>query len=105
MSLPTAPIVAAGIIGGYAAGRVTKIRPLGGAVLAAAGAAAGKQWAQDAGPTGAAVLSAIYTSAFGLSHPLAKKIGPWPSVFVAAGASAAAAWLISDRKRAQPVTA
>jgi hypothetical protein len=101
MSVPTAPIVATGIIGGYLVARVTKIRPLGGAVLGIAGAAAGREWATSAGPQSAAVLSTIYTSAFALSHPLAKKIGPWPSVLVAAGTSAAAAWLIADRKRPQ----
>ena len=101
MALPTAPIVAVGIIGGYAAGRVTGLRPLGGAVLAAAGAAAGKQWAQTAGPVNAAVLSGVYTAAFGVSHPLSKKIGAWPAVFVAAGISAGASWLLADRNRAQ----
>ena len=46
-------------------------------------------------------LSVVYLGGFGASHPLAKKIGPWPSVLVAAGTSAAAAWLIADRKRPQ----
>ena len=44
----------------------------------------------------AALLTGAYTAAFGLSHPLAKKIGAWPAVFTAAGASAAAAYLLSD---------
>jgi hypothetical protein len=105
MSIPTAPIVATGIIGGYLVARTTKIRPLGGAVLGIAGAAAGREWAQTAGPTGAAVLSAVYTTAFGVSHPLAKKIGPWPAVLTAAGTSAAAAWLLSDRKRVRAASA
>ena len=35
----TAPIAAAGLVGGYYVARETGIRPLGGVVLAAAGAA------------------------------------------------------------------
>lgn len=38
--IPTAPIAAAGLVGGYATARFTKKRQLGGVVLAAAGAAA-----------------------------------------------------------------
>ena len=32
------------------------------------------------------------------SHPLAKRIGPWPAVLAAAGTSAAASWVLSDRR-------
>ncbi|MGB3302674.1 hypothetical protein [Gordonia sp. (in: high G+C Gram-positive bacteria)] len=81
------PLVAAGLIGGFAAARYSGKRPLGGVVLAAAGAAAGRRWL----PRGAAVtgaLSATYLGAFGISHPLAKKLGAWPSVLVMAGAAA-----------------
>jgi hypothetical protein len=98
MAVPTAPIVAGALVGGYLVARETKIRPLGGAVLAAGGLLAGRQWTKNAGPVGTAALSAIYLGGFGASHPLAKKIGPWPAVLAAAGASAAAAWLLSDRK-------
>jgi hypothetical protein len=44
------------------------------------------------------VLLAVYAAAFGGSHPLAKRIGPWPAVLTAAGASGAASWLLADRK-------
>src|SRR3954451_19820728 len=98
MALPTAPIVAGSLIGGYLVARETKVRPLGGAVLAAGGIAAGRQWLRTAGPAGTAVLAGIYLGGFGASHPLAKKIGAWPAVFTAAGASAAASWALSDRK-------
>jgi hypothetical protein len=46
----------------------------------------------------AAILGAVYFGAFGVSHPLAKKIGPWPSVLTVAAVSAAAAWALSDRR-------
>lgn len=98
MKIPTAPIVAAGLLGGYYVARETEIRPLGGAVLAAAGVTAGRQWLRSAGPVGTGVLAAVYLGGFGASHPLAKKIGAWPAVATAAGASAASSWLISDRR-------
>jgi hypothetical protein len=95
--IPTAPIVAAGLIGGYLVARETEIRPLGGAVLAVAGIAAGRQWLRTSGPVGAGVLTAVYLGGFGASHPLAKKIGPWPAVISVASLSAGASWLVSDR--------
>jgi hypothetical protein len=99
MAIPTAPIVAASLVGGYLVARETKIRPLGGAVLAAGGLIASRQWAKTAGPVGAAVLNGVYYGSFGVSHPLAKKIGAWPAVLTVAAVSAGAAWVLSDRKR------
>ena len=96
--IPTAPIVAASLVGGYLVARETKIRPLGGAVLLAGGALSTRRWVAQAGPGAAIGLNAVYLASFGLSHPLAKKIGAWPAVLTAAGASAAAAWLVSDRR-------
>src|SRR6476620_6543384 len=98
MAIPTAPVVAGSIVGGYVVARTTKIRPLGGAVLAVGGFVAQRQW-RKSGAVNAAVLSAVYYGAFGVSHPLAKKIGPWPSVLTVASVAAAAAWVLSDRKR------
>lgn len=90
---PSVPAVAVGLIGGYATARYSGTRPLGGAVLAAAGVAAGSQWVKR-GPAVTAVLSVAYLGAFGASHPLAKKIGAWPSVLavtaLATGLTAAA---------------
>lgn len=100
MALPTAPIVAGSLIGGYLVARETKIRPLGGAVLAAGGAICAREWSRKVGPGGAAVLAAVYLGAFGASHPLAKKIGAWPAVFTAAGVSAGTAWVVSDHRAA-----
>ena len=97
MKIPTAPIVAAGLIGGYLVARETEIRPLGGVVLAVAGITAGRQWLRTSGPVGSGALTAIYLGSFGASHPLAKKIGAWPAVITAASLSAGASWLLSDR--------
>lgn len=98
MSIPTAPLVVVGLVGGFAAARFTGNRPVGGAVLAAAGAAAATGWAQKVGPVGAAALTTVYVGAFGLSHPLAKKIGAWPSVGVVTAVAATAA-AVADARR------
>ncbi len=98
MRVPTAPIVAGSLVGGYLVARETKVRALGGAVLAAGGALAGREWVRSVGPVGAAALGAVYLGGFGASHPLAKKIGPWPAVLSVAGVSAAAAYVVSDRR-------
>jgi hypothetical protein len=97
MAIPTAPVVAASLIGGYVVARQSGNRALGGAVLSVGGAIASRQWRKNAGPAGTAILHGIYLGSFGLSHPLAKKIGAWPAVLSAAGVSAAFAWLLSDR--------
>ena len=76
---PTVPVVAAGLVGGYATARFSGVRPLGGVVLAAAGAYCTREWAKQS-PVVAAGLLTTYLGAFGASHPLAKKIGAWPSV-------------------------
>jgi hypothetical protein len=53
---------------------------------------------KTSGPITTAVLSGIFYGGFGLSHPLAKKIGAWPSVFTVAGVAAAASYALNDRK-------
>ena len=65
-------------------------------MLAAGGFVAQRQWAKHAGPMNAAILGAVYYGAFGVSHPLAKRIGPWPAVLTVAAVSAAAAWALRD---------
>lgn len=94
----TAPIAAAGLVGGYYVARETGIRPLGGVVLAAAGAAAGRGWYAKGGAGTAAALSAVYLGGFGASHPLAKKVGAWPSVLGVAAVAAGASYLLVDRR-------
>ncbi|WP_407079917.1 hypothetical protein [Arthrobacter zhaoxinii] len=98
MSLLTPLITTAGLIGGYKTARSTGNRQLGGAVLAAAGAGAFALWKRDAGTGTAAALTAGYVAAFGLSHPLAKKMGAWPAVYTVTGAVAAAS-LVFGRRR------
>ena len=80
----TAAVVATGLIGG--------------AFLGAAGLYAGRSWLANGGPLVTAGLSALYIGAFGASHPLAKKIGAWPSVLTVTALTSGAAHLLSDRK-------
>lgn len=96
--VPAAVIAAGGLVGGYGVARWTKKRPLGGVALAAAGAVAAREWERKAGKKAAAALSGAYVAAFAGSHPLAKKVGAWPSVFAVAGVVAAASWAVADRR-------
>jgi hypothetical protein len=94
---PTAPVVATGLLGGYAIARFSGRRELGGLFLAACGAWSARRWNEIGGPALAAGLGLTYAAAFGASHPLAKRIGAWPSVLaVTAAASGAAA--LADRR-------
>ncbi|MEU0333125.1 hypothetical protein [Streptomyces sp. NPDC006193] len=96
--IPSSIVAATGLVGGYGVARWTRKRQLGGAVLAVAGAAAAQQWRRRAGGPAAGALTAAYVAAFAGSHPLAKKVGAWPSVLGVAGAVALASWAVADRK-------
>lgn len=97
-SVRTAPLVSLGLLGGYLTARETGIRPLGGVLLGAAGAYAGRTWLAKRGAAVTAGLSALYVLGFGLSHPLAERIGPWPSVLSVTAAAATASYLLVDRQ-------
>lgn len=96
LPVPSAAVVAASLVGGYAAARASGVRALGGAVLLAGGAAAAHHW-NSKGPAVLIGLSGLYLGAFGLSHPLAKKIGAWPAVLTAAGVAGGVTWAVADR--------
>ncbi|MBV2354424.1 hypothetical protein KUM39_08610 [Streptomyces sp. J2-1] len=96
--VPSSLVAAGGLVGGYGVARWSGRREWGGAVLAVAGAAAHLQWRRRAGGTAAQVLTGAYVVAFGASHPLAKKVGAWPSVLGVAGAVALASWAVADRR-------
>jgi hypothetical protein len=97
-TVSTAPLAALGLIGGYLIARESGIRPLGGVLLGAAGVYAGRTWLAKREPGVTAALSAIYVLGFGLSHPLAKKIGAWPAVLSVTAVSAGASWALSDSR-------
>jgi hypothetical protein len=98
MRLPTAAITASSLIGGWQLARRTGNRPLGGVVLAGGGALAGREWARRTSPVVTATLVATYVGAFGVSHPLAKRIGAWPSVLAVSALTAAASYAVADRR-------
>lgn len=100
--IPTWAWTTAGLIGGYGLARATGVRALGGVVLLGAGAAAAHTWWLRKGPAQTAALSAVYVLGFGLSHPLAKRIGAWPSVLTVTAVSGAAGWALVDRRADQP---
>jgi hypothetical protein len=87
-------VSAAGLVGGFAVARYTGRRNAGGAVFAVAGAWCAREWARCSGGVAAAGLSALYLTAMGGSHPLAKRLGAWPSVLAVATVTAAASELV-----------
>ena len=94
----TAAVTAVGLVGGWLTARETGVRPLGAVLLGAAGLLAGRTWLRRDGMATTALLATAYVGAFGASHPLAKRIGPWPAVLAVTGAASGAAWAMSDRR-------
>ena len=84
-----------GLAGGFAVARRTGRRELGGALFAAAGAWCARDWYRASGPAAAAGLSTLYVAAMGGSHPLAKRIGAWPSVAAVTAVTVATAELVT----------
>jgi hypothetical protein len=97
--MPTAPVAAGSLVAGYLVARETGVRPLGVVVLALGAAWCARAWIRDSGRGTAGALLALYIASFGASHPLAKKIGAWPSVLAVSAVAGGAAWAASDRRR------
>lgn len=97
--VPTAAVAAGSLIGGFLVARETGVRPLGGGVLLAGGAWCTREWLRSRGPVVAGSLLLVCVGAFGVSHPLAKRVGAWPSVIGVSACAAAAAWSLADRER------
>ena len=99
MAIPSTALLAAGsLIAGFAVAQSTGVRPLGGAVLLVGGVVCAVQWWRTVGPARTTALIVTYLGAFALSHPLAKVIGAWPSVLTVSVVTAAAIWLVRDRR-------
>ncbi|MET0873061.1 MAG: hypothetical protein ABWX89_12090 [Paeniglutamicibacter terrestris] len=92
-------LVKAGLLLGYKVARDTGNRQAGGAIFGTCGLAAFTIWKNDAGAARACALTGMYLAAFGASHPLAKKIGPWPAVFVVTGAMALASMIFGGHHK------
>jgi hypothetical protein len=94
---PTAAVVATGLVGGFAIARYSGRRELGGLFYAACGAWSAREWARTGSAGLTAGLGLTYVAAFGISHPLAKRIGAWPSVGAVTAVAAGAAATLADR--------
>ena len=95
MPIPSSVLTSAGLIGGFAIAQASKHRHWGGMVAAGAGLAAAEVCRRRAGVVPALALGATYAGALYSSHPLAKKLGAWPSVFAVTGATAVAATVLT----------
>jgi hypothetical protein len=94
----TAPLAAAGLIGGYAVAVATGSRPLGGLVLAACGLVCIAAWLRRDGRRTATLLTIAGLAAFALSHVIGLIIGPWPAVLLAAASAGVLCWRVSDSR-------
>lgn len=96
----TSLLTSAGLIGGFTAARVTKHRHWGGVVAGAAGIVALESCRRRAGPRSAFLLGGTYVAGLVGSHPLAKKIGAWPSVLAVTATTAVTARILESNRRA-----
>ncbi|MBY4109598.1 hypothetical protein HQO82_06190 [Rhodococcus fascians] len=94
-SFATSALAAGGLLGGFAVARRSHNRQLGGGVLAAVGVACTTQWQKSSGSARAGALLGTYLTAFGASHPLAKKIGAWPAVGTVAAVTAVTSMVVT----------
>ena len=96
-ALAPSAVAALGLVGGFATARSSGRRNLGGLVFALAGAWSAREWARTSGAGVAAGLTAGYVAAMGVSHPLAKRIGAWPSVLAVTAATVVASRVATRR--------
>jgi hypothetical protein len=98
MHLPTAPIAAIGLIGGFAVAVASGSRALGGVVLVICAVACIAIWLRRDGRRTATGLALAGLVAFALSHVLGLIIGAWPAVLLVAAGVAALCWRASDSR-------
>jgi hypothetical protein len=96
--LPTAPLAAGTLIGGYAVAVASGSRPLGGVVLLLGGAGCMRICSHRHGARTAAQLGAAGFAAFVLSHVLARATGAWPAVLLVSAAVGALTWSLADTR-------
>lgn len=90
-------LTSAGLLGGFGVARASGVRAAGGVVLAGVGAGVFALVAQRGGAWRATAVVLTYMGAFGGSHPLAKRLGAWPSVLTVAAVTAIPAALLAER--------
>jgi hypothetical protein len=99
--LPTAPLSATGLIGGFAIAVGSGSRPAGGVFMAACGVPCIAAWLRRDGRRTAVGLTAVGLGAFALSHVLGHAIGAWPAVISVSVLTAGFCWRFSDARRAR----
>ena len=97
--VPTAPLAATGLIGGFAVAIGTGSRPLGGLFMAACGLPCIAVWLRRDGRRTAAGLTGTGLIAFAASHVLGHVLGPWPAVINVSALTAGCCWRFSDARR------
>ena len=95
--LSTSVAVAAGLVGGFAMGRLTRRPGVGDLIFGGVGLLVGTQWFQNRGPVTAAALGTVYVGAIGLSHTKARRVGGLALVTLASTAAAFASYALHDR--------
>ena len=95
-SVPTAPIVALGLLGGWGMVELTDSRAAGGVVLFVLGCCAGFIWLARDGWLRTVLLAVIYLGSFVLAHVLGHAVGSWPGVIIVAFVAAASSYVWSD---------
>lgn len=85
--IPSPALIAPAVLGGYAVGRGTGNRRLAGVALAAGLGAAAPRWSRRS-PVLAATLALGTVGLVGASHPLSRRVGPWPAVLTTTAAAA-----------------
>jgi hypothetical protein len=95
--IPTSLLTATGLIGGFTAARKARHRYWSGIVAGSAGIAAMESTRRRNGVGSAVTLGTIYAGALWGSHPLAGRIGAWPSVLTVTALTSVAAHVLSDR--------
>ncbi len=81
-ALPTWIIAPLALVVGFGVADLTGVRPLGGVVLFLGALWCGLRWRRTRGLPVALGLVAVFLIAFGVSHPLGREMGSWPSVLV-----------------------
>ena len=98
--VPTALLLALGLVLGFGLAEATGLRWLGGLVMLAANLLAIPAWLAVGGTRLAVGLTVVFWACMVLSHPLAHLIGTWPSVLTVSLVAAATAWFLADRRPA-----
>jgi hypothetical protein len=98
----TALVAAGSLVAGFAVAEATGVRALGGGVLLVAVAWCARAWHRRGGARRAALLTVAYLAAFVGSHLLARAVGAWPAVLLAAAAVGALALAVDRGPAARP---